>query len=127
MTRIEHFAVFGTDLTPLKDFYVNVLGLRVVVDNSQAPVRGYFLADDRGVALEVIERPPNTPSFDTRYLCHSAFLVDDYPSFRAKLVSLGLPPEPSTEIDTDTFKTCFFRDPADNRFQIVWRSSPLGT
>ena len=48
MTRIEHFAVFGNDLARLKDFYVDVLGLRVIVDNSQAPVRGYFLADDRG-------------------------------------------------------------------------------
>jgi glyoxylase I family protein len=127
MTRIEHFAVFGPDLEALRAFYADVLGLRVIVDNSKAPVRGYFLADDRGVSLEVIERPAEAHEADTRYVCHTAFLVDDYAGFRAGLVARGLEVEPKTEIDTDAFKTCFFRDPAGNRFQIVWRSAPLGS
>lgn len=126
MTRIEHFAIFGANLEVLRDFYVDVLRLRVIVDNSKAPVRGYFLADDRGVSLEIIERPPGQPGADTRYVCHTAFLVDDYPEFRRSLIARGLPVEEGTEIHSDTFKTCFFRDPEGNRFQIVWRSTPLG-
>ncbi len=125
MTRIEHFALFTDDLLALRDFYVDVLGLRVAVDNSQAPVAGYFLADDRGVALEIIQRPPGSAAVETRYACHAAFLVEDVEAARQRLEARGHAFETDTVVDTDGFKTAFFRDPAGNRCQIVWRREPL--
>jgi glyoxylase I family protein len=125
MSRIEHFALFTDDLETLRAFYVEAMGLRVAVDNSRAPVAGYFLADDRGVALEIIQRPAGTPAPETRYACHAAFLVEDVVAARARLADRGCAFEEETAIDTEDFRTAFFRDPAGNRCQIVWRRSPL--
>ena len=78
MARIEHFALFGDDLESLRAFYTEAMGLRIIVDNSRAPVRGYFLADDGGSVLEIIDARPARPRPSTRYACHAAFLVADY-------------------------------------------------
>src|SRR5262245_40126457 len=121
MPRIEHFAIFAADLERTKDFYLEALGLRVLLDNSRAPIRGYFLGDDRGVALEVIERPPDVPAVSTRHVCHAAFLVDDYAEAKRALEARLVVFEPDTEVDTDAVKTGFFHDPDGNRCQIVWR------
>ncbi len=127
MATIEHFALFGDDLGALRAFYEGSMGLRVIVDNSRAPVRGYFLTDDAGSALEIIERPAGTTVGDTRYLCHVAFTVDDYPAAKSRFEAEGATFEADTEVLSDEFRTGFFRDPAGNRCQIVWRAKPLGS
>jgi glyoxylase I family protein len=126
MAQIEHFALFADDLDALRDFYVGVMGMRVIVDNRRAPVPGYFLADERGGVLEIIARPAGTPAPATRYLCHVAFLVDDVPAARARLEASGARFEADTAVATEDFQTAFFDDPAGNRCQIVWRRAPLG-
>jgi glyoxylase I family protein len=126
MARVEHFALFAHDLDAARDFYVGTFGLRVILDNSKAPVRGYFLADDAGVVLEIIERSAHEPAPETRYACHAALAVDDVAATRAALEARGFVFEDDTAIDTDGFKTAFFRDPAGNRTQIAWRARPLG-
>jgi catechol 2,3-dioxygenase-like lactoylglutathione lyase family enzyme len=127
MSRIEHFAIFAADLETLRAFYEEALGLRVIVDNSRAPIRGYFLADDSGSVLEIIARPPHVPPADTRYVCHTAFLVEDYAAVRKALEHRGARFEADTEVDTDMVRTAFFNDPEGNRCQIVWRRQPLGS
>ncbi len=127
MARIEHFAVFGNDLERLRAFYVETMGLRVIVDNSRAPVRGYFLADDGGSVLEIIARPENTPAPASRYGCHTAFWVEDYNATKQTLIAGGARFETETEILSDGFKTGFCDDPEGNRVQIVWRAHPLGS
>lgn len=127
MPRIEHFAIFATDLETTKNFYTDVLGLRVVVDNTSAPVRGYFVADDHGTVLEIVERPPTERAASTRYICHTAVWVDDYDAARAALVNHGVSLELDSEVNTPAVRTIFFPDPDGNRCQIIWRSSPLGT
>ena len=126
MAKMEHFALFAADPAALKDFYVEALGLKVVVDNGKASTPGYFLADDGGGALEIIGRPAAELGADTRYVCHVAFLVDDLDQARAALQARGLAFEAGTEVDTPKMKSVFFRDPEGNRTQIVWRSGPLG-
>ena len=127
MASIEHFAVFAADLGRTKDFYVESLGLRVLLDNSKAPVAGFFLGDDHGVALEVIQRPPDRPALDTRYVCHAAFRVDDYDAAKQALQARHVEFEAETEVDNESMKTGFFLDPDGNRCQIVWREKPLGS
>ncbi len=127
MARIEHFALFGDDLAKLREFYEGVMGLRVIVDNSKAPVRGYFLEDDGGTVLEVIERPHGTPRPSARYGCHAAFLVEDYDAAKADFITRGATFEPDTEVLNNEMKTGFFDDPEGNRVQIVWRARPLGS
>lgn len=127
MTRIEHFAIFADDLEPLRAFYQEAFGLRVIVDNSKAATPGYFLADDAGTPLEIIERPAGVAAAETRYVCHVAFYVDDLDAARTALESRGVRFETDSAIDSDSMRTRFFNDPEGNRCQIVWRPSPLGS
>jgi catechol 2,3-dioxygenase-like lactoylglutathione lyase family enzyme len=127
MPRIEHFAIFAHDLDALRDFYADLFGLRVLVDNSRAPIRGYFMTDDSGTVIEIVERPSDAPAPSTRYACHTAFLVEDYDAARRSIASRGIPFEAGTEVDTLDMRTIFFNDPDGNRCQIVWRSQPLGS
>ena len=72
MSRIEHFAVYADNPTKLKDFYVHALGLHVIVENAGPPA-AYFLAEDHGMALEVLGRPEGEPAANQRWICHLAF------------------------------------------------------
>jgi glyoxylase I family protein len=127
MARIEHVALFAADPTALKDFYVEAFDLRVVLDNGRGSPPGFFLADDGGVALEVIGRPAGVEAVDQRYSCHVAFLVEDVAATRAALERLGLRFEAETAVDDDSMTTAFCRDPEGNRIQVVRRLKPLGT
>jgi glyoxylase I family protein len=123
---MEHFALFADDPKELKDFYVEVMGLRVALDNGAGTPPGYFLVDESGLALEIIGRPSGTERAETRYLYHLAFSVNDVAAERKRLEALGRVFETDTVVDTPTMKTAFFRDPDGNRLQIVWRSRALG-
>ena len=125
MARIEHVALFAADPLALKDFYVDAFGLRVVLDNSGATPPGYFLADDAGLAVELIGRPSGMATVDTRHVCHIAFLVDDVNTARRDLERRGLHFEDDTAVSNDAMTTAFFRDPEGNRLQIVHRPRPL--
>ena len=126
MARIEHVALFGADPSALKDFYVEAFGLRVIVDNGRGKPAGYFLADDAGVALEIIGRPEGVGPVDQRYSAHLAFAVDDVAESRALLEARGLRFEPDTAVDDASMTTAFFLDPEGNRIQVVRRRRPLG-
>jgi glyoxylase I family protein len=126
VASLEHFAVFASDPAALKDFYVRVFAMTVVLDNSAASPPGYFLADGQGMALEIIGRPAGESNVNQRWVCHVAFLVDDVARKRDELEGMGLVFETETVVDNDAMKTAFFRDPEGNRCQIIWRSRPLG-
>jgi glyoxylase I family protein len=126
MSKIEHFAIYADDPTALKDFYVSALGLHVIVESGGDPP-GFFLADDQGMSIEILGRPPGMPAVNTRWVCHLALCVDDVPAKRAELERLGMVFETKTLVDTAEMKTAFFQDPGGNRCQIVWRRRELGT
>ncbi|HMB03711.1 MAG TPA: VOC family protein [Isosphaeraceae bacterium] len=124
MAKIEHCAIYAADTTALKDFYVDALGLRAIVESDDHPP-GYFLADGAGMALEIIGRPRGEPAVNQRWVCHVAFRVDDVSASRATLEARGIAFEAETAVDSDTMRTAFFNDPEGNRCQIVWRDPPL--
>lgn len=126
MPTLEHFAIYATDPHALTAFYEEVFGLSVIVDNGAGNPPGYFLADSRETALEVIGRPEGEGGANQRYVCHIAFRVDDFAAARAALEGLGVEFEAGTEVDTPAMRTAFFHDPEGNRLQIVWRERPLG-
>jgi glyoxylase I family protein len=125
MSRIEHYAVYADDPISLKDFYVGALGLRVIVANP-GPPPAFFLADDNGMAVEILARPEGESNVNQRWICHFAFWVDDFVAMRDSLARIGVVFEDETLVETDDVKTAFFKDPAGNRCQIVWRRTKLG-
>ena len=125
--RIEHVAIYAKDLHALKDFYVRCFGMRVIVDNSAAPIAGFFLEDDRGGVLEIIRKPADSPPVDQKHVCHLAFEPEDYDATAQTLRAEGLAFEPDTAIMNDRVRTEFFADPEGNRLQIISRAKPLGT
>ncbi len=124
MARLEHFAIYAADPTALKDSYIQAMGLRVALETGGDPP-AYFLADDHGMALEIIGRPPGQSNASQRWICHLAFWFDDVPAKRIELEHRGIVFEVETAVDNDAMKTAFFHDPEGNRCQIVWRSRRL--
>lgn len=124
-SSIEHVALFAHDLEASRDFFIKFFGMRVVLDNSKAPVRGYFLANEGGSVLEVIERPKGQTNANQRYVCHLAFAVEDVLETRRLIEAEGLTFETDTVVETPEFHTMFFRDPEGNRIQILKRLNPL--
>ena len=125
MARIEHFAVYSDDPTALKDFYVQTFGLQVIVESGGDPP-GYFLADDQGMAIEVLGRPR-----DLRKSTSAGFVTwrsGSKTSSRKKSISSGSVSRsrPRPWSNNDQMKTAFFKDPGGNRCQIVWRRRELG-
>ena len=128
MPQIEHVALYADgDPAALKDFYVVAFGFRVLVDNHHTTPPGYFLVGaEGGMALEIIGRPTGTTNADQRHVCHVAILVADVAATRSDLEARGLTFEPDTAVANESMTTCFCRDPAGNRVQIVHRARPLG-
>jgi glyoxylase I family protein len=125
MSRIEHFAIYGDAPVALKDFYVGALGMHVVFESGGDPP-AFFLADDHGMAIEILGRPEGQAGVNQRWICHVAFWVDDVAAKRVELERLGIVFETETSVDNDELKTAFFKDPGGNRCQIVWRKRRLG-
>lgn len=122
---LEHFALYARNPIRLKDFYVDVMGMRVVRDDGGNPP-SYFLADENAMALEIIARPPEEANVNQRWICHIAFWVDDFEAAAAELQDKGIEFEAETAVANDAMKTRFFQDPEGNRLQLVWRSRRLG-
>jgi glyoxylase I family protein len=125
VSRLEHFAIYAADSPALKNFYVQALGMNVALESGGDPP-GYFLADDQGMALEIIGRPPGESKVNQRWVCHLAFWVDDVAAKRAELEREGITFETETAVETAAIKTAFFRDPEGNRCQLIWRKRKLG-
>jgi glyoxylase I family protein len=126
MATIEHCAIYAADAPALKDFYVEAFGLRLVREGGGTPP-GYFLADDRGTAIEIIGRPAGQAGANQRWVCHLAFWTDDFAASQTRLRERGVTFEADTFVDTEAVRTAFFNDPEGNRLQIVWRRDRLGS
>ena len=79
MSQIEHFAIYADDPTALKDFYVGVFGLHVIFESGGDPP-AYFLADDHGMAIEVLGRPAGNAGVNQRWVCHLALWIKTFPA-----------------------------------------------
>ena len=57
--RIEHIAMYVTDLEKARDFFVNYFGAKsnAGYHNTKTDFRSYFLSFDDGTRLEIMHRP----------------------------------------------------------------------
>lgn len=116
LNRIHHVAIICSDYTLSKDFYVNILGLKILQEVYREERKSYKLdLSVNGlyqIELFSFENPPIRSSGpESTGLRHLAFEVDDVAKVAAELNAKGVETEP-LRIDEYTGKQfTFFRDP----------------
>lgn len=126
--KIEHTAYQVEDPVALAAWYVAHLGLRVKRSQT-APPFGYFLADDGDAVMLEFYRQPNLPVPDYRstdpLLLHLAFLADDIPGTRARLIAAGASPEGGVIRNDAGDGVAMLRDPWGLAIQLIRRADPM--
>lgn len=113
---IHHVAIIASDYGRSKQFYVEVLGLRVVAEHYRAERQSYkldlALPDGAQIELFSFPNPPARPSRpEACGLRHLAFAVDDVAAWKRQLEAAGIAVE-DIRVDEYTGRLfAFFADP----------------
>lgn len=96
---LHHVAIICSDYPRSRDFYVRILGLRVLNEVYRAERQSHkldlALPDGTQIELFSFPNPPPRPSYpEARGLRHLAFRVADLDSEVARLTALGVAVEP---------------------------------
>lgn len=114
--KIHHVAIICSDYPVSKQFYTQVLGLKILAENYREARNSYKLDLELpdGSQIELFSFPgaPERPSFpEAQGLRHLAFEVDSVEDVKSYLESKGIEVEP-VRIDEFTGKAfTFFQDP----------------
>lgn len=116
LQAIHHVAIICSDYAASKQFYAELLGLKVIAENYRAERDSWKLdlALPNGNQIELFSfpNPPARPSRpEAQGLRHLAFLVDDVEAYASYLTQQGVVVE---AIRTDEFtgkRFTFFQDP----------------
>lgn len=118
INKIHHIAIICSDYKRSKDFYTEILGLKIIREVYRAERDSYKLdlALNDGYAIELFSFP-DTPQRLTRPeaqgLRHLAFEVDDIKNTRELLANQNIDCE-EIRIDETTQKQFFFCSDPDN-------------
>ena len=116
LAGLHHAAIICSDYLRSKQFYVDVLGLRVVAETYRAARQSYKLdlALPDGTQLELFSfpNPPARPSYpEACGLRHLAFSVADLGACVAHLQAQGVAVEPVRVDELTGQRFTFFADP----------------
>lgn len=122
---IEHVGVCADDPASLVQWYVRVLGFRIVRALDHA--RTYFIRAADGSMLEVYPAQHRTPPVDNvhRGLRHVAIAVADLDAEVNRLRDAGIAVPGETLVVTPDMKLAFFRDPEGNLLHLVERTNDI--
>jgi glyoxylase I family protein len=118
LNRIHHIAIICSNYEKSKEFYVNILGLKVIKETYRKERKSYKLDLSVGglyqIELFSFEQSPKRPSYpEARGLRHLAFQVDDIEESIKELTDRNIITE-AIRIDEITGKRfTFFKDPDD--------------
>ena len=125
--KLEHVAFNVPEPAAMAAWYVEHLGLKLVLAAEQAPYM-HFLSDDAGSLIELYNNPKG-PIFDYEevnpYSLHLAFSTSDMDGDIARLVAAGARQWAEIELTPRGDRLVFLRDPWEVTVQLVQRSSPL--
>lgn len=116
LNKVHHIAIICSDYSKSKEFYTNVLGLKIVKETFRETRNSYKLdlaiGDNYVVELFSFSNPPPRPSFpEACGLRHLAFEVDDLNTAVLELEKKNVVVEP-VRVDEITGKRfTFFADP----------------
>lgn len=123
INKIHHAAIICSNYEKSKDFYVNILGFKILKETYRSERKSYKLdleiAGEYQIELFSFSDPPERiTSPEARGLRHLAFEVDDIESSAKYLNEKNIVTEP-IKIDIVTGKKyTFFRDPDNLPLEI---------
>ncbi|MCX2479623.1 VOC family protein [Pedobacter sp. MC2016-15] len=116
LKRIHHVAIICSDYAASKNFYVNILGLKIVQEVYRVERKSYKLDLSVGGLYQIelfsfVNPPERASGPEARGLRHLAFEVDDVAAVAAELNAKGVLTE-DVRVDEHTGnKFTFFTDP----------------
>lgn len=126
--RIEHIALWASNLEALKDFYIKYFNATANngYHNVQKDFRSYFLTFDGGARLEIMNAPGlqalDDPAQQYFGCCHLAMDVgskDDVIQLTERLRADGHPVVSEPRTTGDGYFESVVLDPEGNRIEIV--------
>lgn len=120
---VEHLGLAARDTVALKDWYLRVLGARVVFDNGQTPP-AFFIVLPGGAMLEIYEGDfmlKETADNSLHGWRHLALRVDSIETAKSELEKLGVKFDQPVKPAGGGGRVLFFRDPEDNLLHLVER------
>jgi lactoylglutathione lyase len=127
--RIEHVAIWTSDLERLRAFYERYFGARAGdrYENPAKQFRSYFLCFESGARLELMQRPelPRDAADPVRQrtgFIHLAFVVGDeaaVDTLTERLREAGHPPLDGPRRTGDGYYESVVLDPDGNRLEIT--------
>ncbi|HZQ45758.1 MAG TPA: VOC family protein [Verrucomicrobiae bacterium] len=119
----EHLGLPARNPIVLKDWYVNVLGAKLIFDNGETPP-AYFVSLPGGLMLEIYQGATSLKETSDNSLNgwrHLALQVDSIEKARAALEQKGVKfPDPIKPAGGGG-RVLFFRDAEDNLLHLVER------
>lgn len=125
---IHHVAIICADYEISKDFYVRILGLKILAENFRADRNSFkldlVLPDGGQLELFSIPQAPVRPSYpEAQGLRHLAFSVDDIDKVCHYLTHAGISVEPIRVDEYTNRKFTFFSDPDGLPLELYQQSS----
>ena len=121
---VEHLGLPASDPAALKDWYVRMLGAKVVFDNNQAPP-AFLLALPGQLMIEIYGGNSSLPQTSDNKLNgwrHVALRVDSVTAAKAELEARGLKFTEEVKPAGGGGKVLFFQDPEGNLLHLVERT-----
>jgi len=118
---LEHIGIYAKDVEALKNWYCDVLGLKVI-KKLERPGRPpvYFLSGEEGLIVEILpttserkERSLEDPGFS-----HIGLAVDNFDYVKTCLESKGIQLS-GVRVTSAGWKIGYFKDPEGNVLEIV--------
>ena len=126
--KIEHVAFQVEDPHAVSAWWVTNLGLTLRRAYSARPW-GHFLADDGDAVMVEFYNNPKAAVPDYRaidpLMLHVAFLADDVPAVRTRLIAAGATPEGDAQVTPTGDHMAMLRDPWGLAVQLVRRKETM--
>jgi glyoxylase I family protein len=124
--RLHHIAILASDYARAKDFYVRILGFRILQETHRAERQSWKLdlagAGDLQIELFSFPNPPKRPTRpEACGLRHLAFAVENLDAAVAHLLKEGVAVEPIRTDDLTGKRFTFFKDPDDLPLELYER------
>lgn len=125
--KIEHFAVNVADPEAIANWYVEHMGMKIVMKLEQSPFTR-FLADDSGdVMIEIYNNPPDqVPDYKNTdpLIVHLAFVSDSPTKDKERLLEAGCTFDNELNLPDGTHLV-MLKDPWGLAIQLCKRSEPM--